>query len=128
MNSKRVLIVDDQGDLRKLVRMTLEFGDYELHEAEDGRRALELVRSIAPDIVILDVMMPGTIDGYEVCRQIKDNEDTKSIYVILLTARGQVSDLDQGLAAGADDYLIKPFRPMELIELLREKIDSDPAS
>lgn len=128
MNSKRVLIVDDQGDLRKLVRMTLEFGDYELHEAEDGRRALELVRSIAPDIVILDVMMPGTIDGYEVCRQIKDNEDTKSIYVILLTARGQVSDLDQGLAAGADDYLIKPFRPMELIELLREPTDADDAS
>lgn len=128
MNSRRVLIVDDQGDLRKLVRMTLEFGDYELHEAEDGRRALELIRSMDLDIVILDVMMPGNIDGYEVCRQIKNNDDTKSIYVILLTARGQVTDLDQGLAAGADDYLIKPFRPMELIELLRESTDTDDAS
>lgn len=128
MNSRRVLIVDDQGDLRKLVRMTLEFGDYELHEAEDGRRALEIIRSIDLDIVILDVMMPGNINGYEVCRQIKNNDDTKSIYVILLTARGQVTDLDQGLAAGADDYLIKPFRPMELIELLRESTDTDDAS
>lgn len=120
MSNKRILIVDDQGELRKLVRMTLEFGDYELHEAENGERALELVRAIKPDIIILDVMMPGKVDGYQVCEQLKAQLETQSIHIILLTARGQQADLEQGKQAGADSYLVKPFSPLELIEIVKK--------
>jgi len=116
MKKKSILIVDDQGELRKLVRMTLDFSNYELHEAEDGQRALELVKVIQPDLVILDVMMPGEIDGYQVCERIKKSDIGKIPYVMLLTARGQKVDLDEGDRVGADDYLVKPFSPLELIE------------
>ena len=116
MKKKSILIVDDQGELRKLVRMTLGFSNHELHEAEDGQRALELVKVIQPDLVILDVMMPGEIDGYQVCERIKKSDIGKIPYVMLLTARGQKVDLDEGDRVGADDYLVKPFSPLELIE------------
>lgn len=127
MNKKSILIVDDQGELRKLVRMTLDFSNYELHEAEDGQRALELAKVIQPDLVILDVMMPGEIDGYQVCERIKQGGSGKIPYVMILTARGQKIDLDEGDRVGADDYLVKPFSPLELIEnvkyALGERID-----
>lgn len=119
MNKKRVLIVDDQGELRKLVRMTLEFGGYELHEAGYGERALELATVIQPDLVILDVMMPGKINGYKVCEQLKNGSLEKVPYVILLTARGQHSDLQEGERVGADEYLIKPFSPLQLIDTVK---------
>ena len=115
MNNKRILIVDDHGELRKLVRMTLEFSDYELHEAENGQRALEIVDAVHPDVVILDVMMPGEVDGYEACRRIKSNDKTQEIHVILLTARGQKKDIEEGMETGANGYLVKPFSPLELI-------------
>lgn len=116
MRKKRILIVDDQGELRKLVRMTLDFGDYELHEAEDGQRALELANVIQPDLVILDVMMPGEVDGYQVCEKLKKYTSGIIPYVVLLTARGQQSDLEEGKRVGADSYLVKPFSPLELIQ------------
>ncbi|WP_413694256.1 response regulator transcription factor [Psychromonas sp. KJ10-2] len=112
-------MVDDQGELRKLVRMTLEFGGYELHEAGYGERALELATVIKPDLVILDVMMPGEIDGYQVCEQLKKGAFEKVPYVILLTAKGQASDLQEGDRVGADDYLIKPFSPLQLIDTVK---------
>lgn len=115
MSNKRILIVDDQDELRKLIRMTLELEEHELHEATNGQQALDMVSEIQPDIVIMDVMMPGGVDGYEACRQIKDSLETRDIFVILLTARGQQADIDQGLAAGANTYLVKPFSPLELI-------------
>lgn len=119
MTNKRILIVDDQGELRKLVRMTLEFEDYELHEAENGERALELTKAISPDLVILDVMMPGDINGYDVCQLIKDNPKTSGTYIILLTARGQKEDLERGNEVGANTYLVKPFSPIELIDVVK---------
>jgi len=122
MKNKRILIVDDQGELRKLVRMTLEFGDYELHEAENGQRAMDMIDAIHPDVVILDVMMPGEVDGYEACRRIKSNDKTNAIYVILLTARGQKKDIEEGLGHGANAYLVKPFSPLELIRQVQAGI------
>lgn len=119
MTNKRILIVDDQGELRKLVRMTLEFEDYELHEAENGERALELVQAVSPDLVILDVMMPGHINGYDVCQRVKENSETSGIYIVLLTARGQKEDLERGDEVGADTYLVKPFSPIELIDVVK---------
>jgi CheY-like chemotaxis protein len=122
MSKKIILIVDDQGELRKLVRMTLEFGDYELHEAENGQRALEISKVIQPDLVILDVMMPGDIDGYQVCEKLKQGQNKKVPYVLLLTARGQKSDIEVGERVGADNYLVKPFSPLELIDNVKKAL------
>ena len=122
MSKKIILIVDDQGELRKLVRMTLEFGDYELHEAENGQRALELSKVIQPDLVILDVMMPGDINGYQVCEKLKQGQNEKVPYVLLLTARGQKSDVEEGERVGADNYLVKPFSPLELIDTVKKAL------
>lgn len=112
----RILIVEDQADICKLIRMTLEFGDFEIHEAHDGEAGLNMARAIRPQVMLLDVMMPGLLDGYQVCARIKQDPDLKHIQVVMLTARGQATDLDAGAAAGADAYLVKPFSPLELIE------------
>lgn len=112
----RILIVEDQPDICKLIRMTLEFGDFEIHEANDGESGLNMARAIKPTVMLLDVMMPGLLDGYQVCSRIKQDPDLKKIQVVMLTARGQATDLAAGEAAGADAYLVKPFSPLELID------------
>lgn len=113
---KKILIVEDNADIRRLVRMTLESADYEILEAIDGESGLHLTQTARPDLVLLDVMMPGDIDGLDVCRQIRQNPDLSKIRVVLLTARGQAKDRESGLAAGADAYLAKPFSPLQLID------------
>lgn len=115
---KRVLIVEDQPDIRKLIRMTLEFEDYEIFEAADGATGLAMARSLHPDILLLDVMMPGDIDGLQVCRTLKDDPARRSMCIVLLTARGQARDREAGEKAGADIYLVKPFSPLQLIETI----------
>ncbi|MEK8085637.1 response regulator [Aquabacterium sp. A3] len=112
----RILIVEDQPDICKLIRMTLEFGDFEIHEAHDGETGLNMARAIKPTVMLLDVMMPGLLDGYQVCSRIKADPELSKIRVVMLTARGQVTDIAAGEAAGADAYLVKPFSPLELIE------------
>lgn len=123
----RILIVEDQADICKLVRMTLEFGDFEIHEAHDGEMGLNMARVVKPHIMLLDVMMPGLLDGYQVCRRIKDDPELKHIQVIMLTARGQATDLQAGSAAGANAYLVKPFSPLELIERVEAIASTTPA-
>ena len=112
----RILIVEDQPDIRKLIRMTLEFGEFEIHEAPDGERGLTMAKVVRPHVMLLDVMMPGLLDGYQVCQRIKKDPDLAGIQVVMLTARGQASDVSMGENAGADAYLVKPFSPLELIE------------
>lgn len=119
---KRVLIVEDQSDIRKLIRMTLEFEDYEIHEASDGAFGLSMVSAVRPDLVLLDVMMPGEIDGLQVCQRIKSDPELAHIKVVLLTARGQARDREAGDAARADEYLVKPFSPLQLIETMERLI------
>lgn len=98
--------------------MTLEFDDFEIHEASTGDAGLALCREICPDIVLLDIMMPGTLNGLEVCRQIKADHATRFTKVVLLTARVQAGDKEAGLAAGADDYLMKPFSTLQVLETI----------
>jgi DNA-binding response OmpR family regulator len=112
----RILIVEDQPDICKLIRMTLEFGEFEIHEAHDGETGLNMARAIMPHVMLLDVMMPGLLDGYQVCARIKQDPLLSKIQVVMLTARGQATDLAAGEAAGANAYLVKPFSPLELIE------------
>ena len=122
----RILIVEDQPDICKLVRMTLEFGDFEIHEAHDGESGLNMARAIKPDVILLDVMMPGLLDGYQVCDRIKKDPELRTIKVAMLTARGQATDLAAGEAAGADACLVKPFSPLELIDRVESLVGLAP--
>lgn len=110
----RVLVVDDEADIRTFLRVTLELAGYEVVEAADGRQALEVAISDSPDVVLLDVMMPE-VDGFEVVRRLRENARTAHLPVILVTARSQAADKVTGLGAGADDYVTKPFDPDELL-------------
>lgn len=112
---KRILIVDDMREIRELVRVTLEIKDFELLMAENGQQVLELAIRHRPDLILLDVIMPGEPDGLEVCRQLKSDSRTQEILVFLLTSAGQEKDIEAGIRAGADDYLVKPFSPLTLM-------------
>lgn len=114
---RNALIVDDQPDIRKLILMTMESEDFQLHEADNGVDALRLAQNLRPTVVLLDVMMPGGLDGYQVCEKIKADEVLRHMTkVILLTARGQRTDIERGQSAGCDAYLVKPFSPIELLD------------
>ena len=108
-----VLVAEDDDDIRALVVYRLERSGYEVVQAQDGEEALRLASECDPDLAILDVMMPK-LDGYEVTRRLRRDDATSRLPVILLTARTQESDVSQGFAAGADDYIRKPFSPDEL--------------
>ncbi len=127
LQSPHVLVVDDDPPIVELVRGYLEREGYRVSLAEDGLSAVEAVRADPPDVVVLDVMLPG-LDGIEACRQIRTFSDT---YVLMLTARSEEIDRIIGLSVGADDYLVKPFSPRELVArvkaLLRRPRMSAPA-
>ncbi len=114
----KLLVVDDNAEVRNLLRLTLSFGDYSVREASNGVDALNLIREWHPDIVLLDIMMPGEKDGLQVCREVKQDEEIKDTFIAMLTARGQKQDMQEGNNAGADAYLIKPFSPMELNKMV----------
>lgn len=111
---KRILAVDDQRQVARLVQVHLERAGFEVTLAYDGAEALEKVREIRPDLVVLDVMMPG-IDGFEVLRRLKEDPETEPIPVIMLTARSESDDALEGYDRGAQWYLAKPVDPAELL-------------
>ncbi len=119
---KKILIVDDQIEVRELVEITLRSGDYKIFQAKNAREAIETVKTEKPDLVIMDIMMPGEMDGLEATRLLKENPQTKECKIIMLTAKGQTTDLDEGIKAGADGYFIKPFSPLDLISKVEEMI------
>ena len=110
MAGERILVVDDEVNIVDLVRLYLERDGFQVEAAEDGAQALEKIRSLAPDLVILDIMLPE-VDGFEVCRRVRNDSD---VPIIMLTARDEDIDKIVGLELGADDYLTKPFNPREL--------------
>ena len=115
----KILIVEDQPEIRKLLRLTLAGGQHELTEAVDGASGWDAVRLIQPDLVLLDIMMPGEPDGLQLCRQIKAFEGTRAAKVVLISARGHRNDMAIGREAGADDYLLKPFSRQRLLEVIQ---------
>ncbi len=119
MKPLRVLIVEDQSDLRLLVRLALEPLQPEFMELADGMAALAAVRSFKPDLLLLDVMLPGGVDGYQVCRAIKQDPLTRAIKVVMVSARGQTGDIEAGRQALADRYVVKPFSPLALLDEVR---------
>lgn len=108
-----VLAADDDADILGLITFRLERSGYTVLQARDGEEAWELARSAKPDLAVLDVMMPK-LDGFELTRRLRADEATKRMPIILLTARAQESDVQEGFEAGADDYMRKPFSPQEL--------------
>ena len=123
MRPIRLLVAEDDQDILQLVAFRLEHEGYEVVRASNGDEVLRLAQSLEPDLVLLDVMMPGR-DGYEVTRELRRRPATASIPVILLTARVQESDIARGVASGANDYVAKPFSPQELAERVRAMLDS----
>jgi two-component system phosphate regulon response regulator PhoB len=109
-----ILIADDDADIRDLIAFKLEQAGYEVTAVDNGAAALAAAREKPPDLVVLDVMMPG-MSGTDVCRELRAYRPTAALPVILLTARAQEADVATGFGAGADDYVIKPFSPRELV-------------
>lgn len=113
---KTILITEDKLEVRELIKVTLRMGDFTLLEAASGEQAVEMCRTHKPDLVLMDIMMPGAIDGLEATRIIKNDPATNESKVVILTARGQLEDVAAGEQVGADAYFIKPFSPLELIQ------------
>lgn len=113
-----ILVVDDEPPILELVRFTLEDERIRVLEANDGVKALEAARAARPDLILLDVQMPR-LDGLEVCRRLRADASLAGTRIVMLTAAGQDADRARGLAAGADEYLTKPFSPLALFTLVR---------
>lgn len=123
MSTARVLVIDDEDDVRMIVRFALEAdGRFSVQEARNGADGLYLAQTEQPDLVLLDAMMPG-LDGYEVCRRMRTDPRLASTPIIFLTAKTQGYERREGLAAGATDYLTKPFDPLELGDRLMAFLD-----
>lgn len=114
MAKERILIVEDEKNIAKLIRYNLEKTDFECAIAKTGEEALDISKKQSFDLIILDIMLPG-IDGLDVCRYIKQSASLKNIPIVMLTAKGEEVDRIVGLELGADDYIIKPFSPRELV-------------
>jgi len=112
---ERILVIDDDGAITTALRRALAFEGYTVDIASDGEEGLRRARDAAPDLIVLDVLMPG-IDGFEVCRRLRSADDTP---ILMLTARDDVADRVRGLDSGADDYLVKPFAPDEFLARVR---------
>jgi len=109
----KILIAEDERDIRDLVAFTLRFAGHEVFAASNGEEAVEMTPNVNPDLILMDVRMPR-MTGYEACKVIKTNPDLKDIPVVFLSAKGQESEIQQGLEAGAEEYLLKPFAPDQL--------------
>lgn len=116
--NKKILVVDDKSELRKLIKITLEMNGYIIKEADSGQRAIELFDVVKPDVVIMDVMMAGRYDGYQACELIKKKQPKTK--VIILTARAQRADKDIAKQVGSDLFLTKPFSPLHLLDTVNK--------
>ena len=123
--AQSILIADDETNVRLLLQATFRDSPYRMLSAKDGTEALEIARTEMPQLALLDAMMPG-MDGFEVCRLLKNDPATAGIKVIMLTARSQESDRQKGHEAGADDYITKPFSPAALLLTVTGMLEDDP--
>ena len=122
MDRKRILVVDDEIYIVHILEFSLTMEGYSILTASNGEEALRVIDSERPDLVVLDIMMPK-LDGYEVCRRLRQDEQFQELPVILLSAKGRPIDREAGLQAGADDYITKPFSPRKLLEKIRELLE-----
>ncbi len=115
----KILIAEDERDIRELIAFSLQgLGGFNVVLASNGVEAVERATAEIPDLILMDVRMPR-MTGYDACKKLKENDSTKSIPVIFLSAKGQDQEIQQGLAAGAEEYILKPFAPDELVKQVR---------
>ena len=123
--SNKIVIVDDEVHIRTLLEQSLEEleegYDVEVHVAENGQEGLDLIKSVHPGLVLLDVMMP-MMNGYDVCQAVREDSEFDDVKIILLTAKGQEADRERGIAVGAIQYMTKPFDPDELLDVAKEML------
>ncbi len=117
-----ILVVEDEEHIRKILEYNLKLDGFEVHLAENGQMGLELAREKKPDVILLDWMMPE-MDGLEVVSQLKQDKTTENIPIFMLTAKGMMVDVGQALCEGADDYITKPFDPMQLGKTIKKKME-----
>ena len=118
----KILIAEDERDIRDLITFTLRFAGYDVVAANNGEEALELASQEMPDLVLMDVRMPR-MTGYEACKRMKSEESTEHIPVVFLSAKGQEAEVNAGMEAGAEEYILKPFSPDQLTEQVRLILD-----
>jgi DNA-binding response OmpR family regulator len=118
MNSERILLIEDDADISELVQYNLEREGFKVYASADGEAGLNLALQVRPDLIILDLMLPS-LDGLSVCRRLRTENATKDTRIVMLTAKGEESDVVVGLEMGADDYVTKPFSPRELVARIR---------
>ncbi|NDJ77810.1 MAG: response regulator [Chloroflexi bacterium] len=115
----KILIAEDERDIRDLIEFTLKYAGHEVIKASNGAEAVELAPQVIPDLILMDVRMPR-MTGYEACRTLKNMDNVKDIPIVFLSAKGQQSEMDTGLDAGAYDYILKPFAPDQLTRRIAE--------
>ncbi len=121
---KKILVIEDSLTMQRILSFVLEKEGYEVEIANNGEEGLQKARAHKPDLIFTDLMMP-VMDGFEVCRQIRADEKLKDSIIIILTGRGQDSDIEKGLQAGADDYLMKPFDPPKVVQRVKKIFDEE---
>ena len=119
MRGNKILVVDDEPNIVRSLAFVFNKEGYQVSIAENGEEAMEMIRGSKPDILILDVMMPHK-NGYDVCQEIKSDPGLKDIHVLMLTAKGQKGDRETALARGADEYISKPFSPIQVLDRVKE--------
>ncbi len=120
---KKIVIVDDEPNIVMTLEYTFKKQDFEVYIARDGSEALDILESVVPDVIMLDVMMPK-VDGYQTLKSIKENDRLKDTKVVFLTAKNKASDIEKGLKLGADKYLTKPFSVKKIVSEINELIVS----
>ena len=115
---EKILVIEDDDDVRELIKYNLSRENYQVFETADGEEGLEMARTIMPDLIVLDLMLPG-IAGMEICKTLKSERNTQGILIIILSAKGEESDIVIGLELGADDYITKPFSPRILLARIK---------
>jgi len=123
MPNNKILIADDEPYILRSLSFVLKKEGFDIETACNGEEALEKAQQFNPKILFLDVMMPKK-DGYEVCNKLKSDPETKDIYIIILTAKGQIIDKEKGLTTGADEYITKPFSPREIVNKVKKIMES----
>ena len=118
----KILIAEDERDIRELVNFSLQFGGFVVVQAANGAEAVEQAQKELPDLILMDVRMPK-MTGYEACRQLKSMPELRDIPVVFLSAKGQESEIQTGLEAGAEEYILKPFAPDELVKQVQAVLD-----
>jgi len=123
-NTIRILIAEDERDIRDLINFTLGFAGYQVVATSNGEEAYQAALREIPDLILLDVRMPR-MTGYEACKLLKEEESTRNIPIIFLSAKGQESEVKTGLEAGAEEYILKPFSPDQLVERIKAVLKSN---